>query len=176
MLVVLWGVVFVEGDNSLQMIVEHVWSSLGFSCVLSFSDDASCETWGGATVSIFEERHPEAVTYFSDFKPGSISLSDLEVCTKAHSILQLGNALSVNIIYTCQKIVCKNIAFSVCSGLIICSLSVRSLCIAAMHFNENSDRLQAVTRDGRQVYTLRFPKYKKGGYIVCPQKSKPTQG
>ena len=41
-----------------------------------------------------------------------------------------------------------------------------SLQLAALHFNENSSRDQAVTHDGKERYDINFPKYKKGGYIV----------
>ena len=43
-----------------------------------------------------------------------------------------------------------------------------------MHYNENADRLQAVTRDGRPRFVLCFPKAKKGGYTVRPQKTPAT--
>lgn len=38
--------------------------------------------------------------------------------------------------------------------------------LAALHFNENSNRSQAVTKQGAKRYDIVFPKYKKGGYIV----------
>ena len=40
------------------------------------------------------------------------------------------------------------------------------LALAALHFNENSNREQAVTQQGEEYYDILFPKYKKGGYIV----------
>jgi len=38
--------------------------------------------------------------------------------------------------------------------------------LAALHFNENTNRIQAVTKQGTRRYDLVFPKYKKGGYVV----------
>ena len=38
--------------------------------------------------------------------------------------------------------------------------------LAALHFNENSQRVHAVTRQGDKRYDIIFPKYKKGGHVV----------
>ena len=38
--------------------------------------------------------------------------------------------------------------------------------LASLHFNENSNRDQAVTKQGKEQFDIVFPKYKKGGYIV----------
>ena len=38
--------------------------------------------------------------------------------------------------------------------------------IAALHFNENSHKEQAETRDGQRRYSISFPKYKQGHHIV----------
>lgn len=38
--------------------------------------------------------------------------------------------------------------------------------LAALHFNENSNRAQATTQQGEERYDVVFPKYKKGGYVV----------
>ena len=38
--------------------------------------------------------------------------------------------------------------------------------LAALHFNENTNRIQVVTKQGTRRYDLVFPKYKKGGYVV----------
>ena len=61
----------------------------------------------------------------------------------------------------------KNVAFSYLGML--CRLF-----LAALHFNENASRSQAKTKDGRPVYEIRFPKYKKGGFTVTPLKQEPT--
>ena len=37
--------------------------------------------------------------------------------------------------------------------------------LAALHFNENSQRAHAVTRQGDKRYDIIFPKYKKGGHV-----------
>ena len=41
--------------------------------------------------------------------------------------------------------------------------------LAALHFNENSNREQARTKEGEEQYDIVFPKYKKGGYIHCEE-------
>ena len=38
--------------------------------------------------------------------------------------------------------------------------------LAALHFNENTNRVQAVTKQGTKRYDLVFPKYKKEDYMV----------
>ena len=43
---------------------------------------------------------------------------------------------------------------------------VYRLQLAALHFNENVNRTQAVTKQGTRRYDVVFPKYRKGGYIV----------
>ena len=48
--------------------------------------------------------------------------------------------------------------------------------LAALHFNENSNRDQAITKDGEERYEISFPKYKKGGYIVKKVVCEPTYG
>ena len=46
--------------------------------------------------------------------------------------------------------------------------------LATLHFNENSGREQAVTREGNQSYEIVYPKYKKGGYVVRKVTVEPT--
>ena len=48
--------------------------------------------------------------------------------------------------------------------------------MAALHYNENSDRLQAVTKEGKPCYSIRFPKHKKGEYSVRKEKTAATCG
>ena len=43
-----------------------------------------------------------------------------------------------------------------------------------MHFKENPNRKQAVTKEGDEQYDIVFPKYKKGGYIVRKLVQKPN--
>ena len=38
--------------------------------------------------------------------------------------------------------------------------------MAALHYNENSEREQATTAEGTLRYNIADPKYKKGGYVV----------
>ena len=57
-----------------------------------------------------------------------------------------------------------------CSVIILCSnikrMYLYRLQLAALHFNENTNRTQAVTKQGTRRYDVVFPKCKKGGYIV----------
>lgn len=46
--------------------------------------------------------------------------------------------------------------------------------LAALHFNENSNKKQAKTRAGTDRYAISFPKYKEGGHIVRRIKEKST--
>lgn len=48
------------------------------------------------------------------------------------------------------------------------------LALAALHYNENAGRKQAVSRQGQERYSVLFPKYKKGGYIVQKVTIDPT--
>ena len=50
------------------------------------------------------------------------------------------------------------------------------LSLSVLRSNENSDRLQKVTVDGRPRYYIKYPKAKKGGYALQPVKSPPTYG
>lgn len=38
--------------------------------------------------------------------------------------------------------------------------------LAALHYNENGWRKQQCKADGEQCFVIKYPKYKKGGYIV----------
>ena len=46
--------------------------------------------------------------------------------------------------------------------------------MAALHSNENAGREQALTIKGKEHYDSLFPKYKKGGHIVCNVTVDPT--
>lgn len=46
--------------------------------------------------------------------------------------------------------------------------------LAILHFNENANRQQAITKDGDNRYDIVFPKYKKGGYVVRKVTTDPT--
>ena len=48
--------------------------------------------------------------------------------------------------------------------------------LAALHFNENCNHLQAVTKQGVAQYDIVQPKYKKGGYLVRKVHVKATYG
>lgn len=46
--------------------------------------------------------------------------------------------------------------------------------LAAMHYNDNADRPQAMNSAGQLMYNIRFPKYKKGDFSVVPVKGDPV--
>ena len=48
--------------------------------------------------------------------------------------------------------------------------------MAALHYNENADRKQATSSDGRLQHSIRFPKYKKGGFTGTTLKEDTTYG
>ena len=48
--------------------------------------------------------------------------------------------------------------------------------MAAIHYNHNSSRKQAVTKVGQRRFSVSFPKYKKGGHIVRKIKTSSTYG
>jgi len=50
------------------------------------------------------------------------------------------------------------------------------LLLAGLHYNENADRQQAINNSGEAMFTIRFPKYKKGDYTVTPIKESSTFG
>ncbi|XP_064631010.1 uncharacterized protein LOC135489542 [Lineus longissimus] len=50
------------------------------------------------------------------------------------------------------------------------------LCIAALHYNENGKKEQAVNKDGKERWDVFFPKVKKGGHSVRPVRKESTYG
>ena len=48
----------------------------------------------------------------------------------------------------------------------VCVFPSYRLALAALHFNENASRKQAVTVEGQECHDILYPKYKKGGHIV----------
>ncbi|XP_067290036.1 uncharacterized protein [Pseudorasbora parva] len=48
--------------------------------------------------------------------------------------------------------------------------------LAAMHYNENSERKQATTEAGQLRWHIQYPRYKKGECTVRPLKTSPTYG
>ena len=51
-----------------------------------------------------------------------------------------------------------------------------SLCLSTIHYNENSDRLQKVTADGRPKYAIKYLKSRKWGHSLIPVKSAAIYG
>lgn len=62
---------------------------------------------------------------------------------------------------------------SVCVCYII-YFSLYRLALAALHFNENASRKQAVNAKGQEHYDILYPNYKKGGHIVRKVTVNPT--
>lgn len=62
---------------------------------------------------------------------------------------------------------------STCYKIVILIVRIQ---VAVLHFNENANKEQAVTKAGEQRYSIVFPKYKKGGYIVKKVNKDPTYG
>ena len=58
----------------------------------------------------------------------------------------------------------------------IITLHLTRIQLAALHFNENAHRKQAVTKTGEPRYNIVFPKYKKGGHVVKKVAKDPTYG
>ena len=50
------------------------------------------------------------------------------------------------------------------------------LLLAALHYNENAERQQAMSSTGKPLFTIRFLKFKKGEYSVVPIKQDTTYG
>lgn len=46
------------------------------------------------------------------------------------------------------------------------SLRLYRLLLAALHYNENRDREQAVTESGEKAFTISFSRAKSGDYVV----------
>lgn len=50
------------------------------------------------------------------------------------------------------------------------------LLLAALHFNANWDRHMARTSHGEARYAVRYPRVRKGGWVVRPIKENPSYG
>ncbi|XP_059377044.1 uncharacterized protein LOC132113246 [Carassius carassius] len=50
------------------------------------------------------------------------------------------------------------------------------LLLAALHFNSNGNRDVARTSEGEVRYAVRYPRFRKGGWVVHPIKEKPSYG
>ncbi|XP_048035479.1 uncharacterized protein LOC125260979 [Megalobrama amblycephala] len=50
------------------------------------------------------------------------------------------------------------------------------LLLAALHFNSNGNRDVARTSEGEARYAVRYPRFRKGGWVVHPIKEKPSYG
>ena len=78
----------------------------------------------------------------------------------------------------------KNTSFSdhgMISRLFIIKVTPHKVCfssltLAAMHYNHNSGRKQAVMEGGKKRFSVLFPKYKKGGNIVRQIKTRSNYG
>ena len=50
------------------------------------------------------------------------------------------------------------------------------LLLAVLHYNNNSNKQQAKTKKGEDQYSISFPKYKKGDFIVREVMEKSNYG
>lgn len=50
------------------------------------------------------------------------------------------------------------------------------LLLAALHYNENSERGQSRNASGDLQFSIHYPRAKSGGFVVRPIKVKATQG
>ena len=89
------------------------------------------------------------------------------LCTQINSIFLPGNAVQ-SLTYH------KHILLYIYTSLFL-SPTIR-LQLAALHFNENANRKQAVIKEVGDRYNIMFPKYKKGGHIVRKVVQDPTYG
>lgn len=48
------------------------------------------------------------------------------------------------------------------------------LMLAALHFNGNANHCKSKTKEGKEQYSIAYPKYKSRGYIVRQIKTDPT--
>jgi len=78
-------------------------------------------------------------------------------------------------VYTCTCTYCNLTTVSAPLSLSLSPYTFR-LQLSALHFNENANRKQAVTKKGEERYDIVFPKYKKGGYIVRKIVQDPSYG
>lgn len=54
--------------------------------------------------------------------------------------------------------------------------SFNRLCLSALHYNTNADRMQAVTDESRPGYSVVFPKAKKGDHAIRKIKTQVSHG
>jgi len=71
---------------------------------------------------------------------------------------------------------CISVAFH-CIGLALDYLLISyRLLLAALHYNSNGNRDVAQTSEGEARYAVRYPRFRKGGWVVHPIKEKPSYG
>ena len=102
------------------------------------------------------------------------------VIIQIYCIFILGNAVQV-IKHTFKHmhtpfLIYTNTSLHSLHSCIWTTCNLHRLKLAALHFNENSNREQAVTKKGEERYDIVFPKYKKGGHIVQKVLTDPTYG
>ena len=130
---------------------------------------------------VLAEGYTEDVPTVSNLFTGSISQPYAQICAKAHClfvwwiVLQVSKILSL-IFWNVNLCWCVWHALDELHVLYMSNISNFRLLLAALHYNENSDREQATTSDGVPRFSLRFPKFKKGGYSVRMEKTAATYG
>lgn len=70
----------------------------------------------------------------------------------------------IHVLFICVHLRTVNDLYLIIQVLFI--FNTFRLWLATLHFNENSQRTQAVTQDGKARYRVVFPKYEKGEYTV----------
>lgn len=122
-------------------------------------------------------EHPDRATTDQSkwLQPGSKSLYEVEkallnkrVLTDVEKLSPHHQTSSLEAFHSLMlRFAPKNVVFAFLGML--CRLY-----LVAMHFNENTDRLQATSASGKPVFKRKFPKFKKGESVIKPVKTVPT--
>ncbi len=59
-------------------------------------------------------------------------------------------------------------------AIFLVDLNTLRYALAALHYNENANRRQAVNVRGNAQFALRYPKYKQGGHTIKQIKTRTT--
>lgn len=79
---------------------------------------------------------------------------------------------NINVMYFC----CISLHWVSFGDLMFYLLISYRLLLAALHFNNNGNRDVARTSEGEARYAVRYPRFRKGGWVVRPIKEKPSYG
>ena len=134
-----------------------------------------CKTRGTGTQASTTQRHSQTVTKIPNFSSRSKTQFGHSLFSQADCFFILGNVHTVSRVH-CKAFLAFLVTFPDRAGNYIQCLLLNRLCLSALHYNENADRMQAMTLDGRPCYSIRFPKAKKEGPAVRQVKTEPTYG